>query len=635
MHKSPVVLLGLLLAGVLPACDARGTRRPVDASVGGGTGHDRDGTLPVADAAGGVPIDAGTAPQDASPADDVMVDAGPPHATGTFELPRIPADPALTRRLVPGIANLVGSDRGCCTHAPGGGVAADDRWCAFSRPLPGAAASATTGELWVMNVSKALAGSVPICDGSSADCVRLTAALWTGTAVYGDSHPNAHRFEGDTLIFHAGATPGPHDPYQGPIWAWRPGWKQPRQLTSAHGLLCWAEHESTGVYCLDDALVDVDPVNPFNGPKLHAFDLRAGALTDDDDAPTPLPLVAHIQENGNARLVWRARFSRDGGSFLYSAVPAPGMPETVFAIATAEIGKAAPQPIVADAAQWEIAHDGQKLYFLRGFDHSRGDSATGALMLADLPGGANPTTLQLGILGFELLGSRDEVFSSTDRGALIAYAGVRGRRAWAIMRDRSRPDDLHLLGSNADIAQVATDGRHTLTFQELRGANFPVAFINRSDGSGSCQLTTDYLAETYGGHFSDNARRVFWIEYGRYQSDSEEGWYANPETCGDKVKFGDYIGWYTALGDDFVVFDGGDRADTTRWLQVASLHPAPSGMSNFPRVIQEKPDGIVGILNAAGASVALYTVPGTGADAGLTMHGPFGHPAPGPTPPGN
>src|SRR5205085_12683758 len=113
-------------------------------------------------------------------------------------------------------------------------------WCAFSRPLPGASPGGTTGELWVLNVSKALAGTVPICDGSSADCVRLTAALWTGTAVYGDSHPSAHRFEGDTLIFHAGATPGPHDPYQGPIWAWRPGWKQPRQLTGPRGLLCWA-----------------------------------------------------------------------------------------------------------------------------------------------------------------------------------------------------------------------------------------------------------------------------------------------------------------------------------------------------------------------------------------------------------
>jgi hypothetical protein len=60
-------------------------------------------------------------------------------------------------------------------------------------------------------------------------------------------------------------------------------------------------------------------------------------------------------------------------------------------------------------------------------------------------------------------------------------------------------------------------------------------------------------------------------------------------------------------------------------------------MSNFPRVIQEKPDGIVGILSTPSASVVLYTVAGTGpnVEAGLYMHGPFDHPAPDPTPPGN
>ena len=610
-----------VVAATMLACD--GSRRPAPAVEAGMDAAPSEEVAPPARDAG--------PPADAADT-GAVVDTAPVEEVGTFELPRVNADPKLTRRLLPGAARLVGGERSSCSHAPG---ATGDRWCAFSRPTPSAppadAGSAPATELWVMNLTMIAAGAPVTCDGTSANCLRLTTNLWTGVAVFGDSHPSAHRFEGDTLIFHADAGPGPNDPYQGAIYAWQPGWTAARKLTSDRALLCAGEHESAAVVCIDDPVIDKDPSNPFDRPRLRELDLRAGRL--DDGATTgPLPLVGRLQQP-TGELVWRARFTKDGGSLLYSVSPGPGLPEALFAIKTADIGKTAATPVLADVADWEIANDGSKLYFLRGYDRSRGADATGTLMLADwapgLQAASNPVALQASVLWYELIGTRDEVFSDVDRGVLFAYPGAGGRPTTALMRDRGKPTELHVFSSKAEVAQVATDARHTLTFQELRGAEFPVAFISHNDGTGSCQLTSDYHAESYGGTFSDSARQVFWIEFGRNQSESEEGWYAAPATCGDKVKFGDFVSWYTPLGDDFVVFEGGDLADSTTWLEYTSLRPARAGAPNLPRLIQERPDGIVGVV-ATGASIwTLYGV--ASADdkvAGLYLHGPLGHPTP-------
>jgi hypothetical protein len=591
--------LGLALTG--SACDGgsnskAGVVAPADAATTDAT---------AADVAPPAP-DAGPPPR----ADAASVfDAGPPEEVGTFELPRGPADPKLTRKLLPGSARLVGGDFASCTHAPG---ATGDRWCAFSQTGSGGAT-----ELWVIDITKVLAGAAAVCDGTSADCLRLTTTLWTGLAIYGPSHPSAHRFEGDTLIFHADEAPGKRDPFDGAIWAWRPTWKAARKLTTDHGVLCFGEHESTAIMCLDGASIERD--GAFSMPMLRGFDLRAGTLDGDETAP--LPLVGHFAQ-ATGEITWRARFAKDGATLFYSAIPAGGGPETLYLIKTAEIGKATAKPILADAAEWELAHDGQKVYFLRGYDRSRGSAATGALMLADLPGGDNPVELQKSVLGFALLGAQDEVFTNVDRGVMFAYPGAGGVPAQALLLDRNKPTDIHLFGSKADVAQVSNDTRHTLTFQDSRGAEFPSAYVNHSDNSANCRLTSDYRAETYGAHFSDSSRLAFWIEFGRNQSQSEEGWYANPQTCGDKVKFGDFVGWYVPLGDDFVLFEGGDLDDSTRWLEYTSLR-AGAG-PNHPKVVQERTDGIVGILQAAGSVWTLFGVGGTDATgAGLFVHGPL------------
>ena len=124
-----------------------------------------------------------------------------------------------TVRLTAGTRDqLVGGHVSACSHAENG----TDRWCAFYRN------SSILGrmELWVINVSERLRGGGFQCNRSSVDCLLLTTNLWTGQPTSGSTHPFAHKFTGDTLLFHADAVSGPDELFTGFIYAWRIGWPE-------------------------------------------------------------------------------------------------------------------------------------------------------------------------------------------------------------------------------------------------------------------------------------------------------------------------------------------------------------------------------------------------------------------------
>jgi hypothetical protein len=592
----------------------------------GGASRPR-GPVPPDAGHGDTGADAGTVqdgrPSGANETAGPLVDAAPPPEPVTEELPRPAADPKLTRRLVAGAAVLVGGDGASCSHQP---QAAGDRWCAFSRKL-----TEQQTELWVINLSQAVLPTAPpiTCDGSSPHCLRLTEQLFTGQSIWGPSYPMAHRFEDDTLVFHTGAALANAPYHEGPIWAWRPGWPAPRKLTSDKGVLCFSQPHTLALVCVDNAVVDKDPTSPFDRPRLREMDLLAGTA-DTVTAAAPLAKVAHLQNQGGdaASLL---RLSPDGAYLAFSRVPQPGAPEVVEVVKLADAGKTAPVSVVSDAANWAIANDGSKLYYLAGFDRSKGDRATGTLMLADFPGGGNATELAKGVFFYELLGSHDEVISPVDRGVALVH-GTEAKRNAALMRDRSKPGEMVEFSSSWEVAQIATDVRHSLYFRQPTGAEFPVAYVAKNDGSGFCQLTSDIHAETYGAHFTGSGRSIFWIEYGRGGSMSEEGWYARPETCGDRVKFGDFVFSYRLVDEDFVVFEGGDLQDSTSWLEYTPLGPSPGGAPVYPAVIKERPNPMVDVLRAGpppaegarrDAYVVFSTSQGGAAEEGLYVHGPL------------
>lgn len=525
---------------------------------------------------------------------------------GTFELPRVWADPSLTRRLSDGPAFLAGgSGDGCSRGTPGA-----DHWCAFFRP--GAAADST--ELWVLNATRATTGELK-CDGTSPDCLRLTATLWTGQPLWGPSHPAAHRFSGDTLIFHADAASGMRMPYEGGIWAWRPGWSTPRRLTGPAGVNCSVDPRTAVAVCVDDAIIHRDGPGLFDRPRLTSFNLLAGKIAD--EAGGPLPVVSRVS-TGVDDLWWRSRLAPNGEHVVFGNYTTEG--QVVQVARVGQAGGAPPATILKRAITWEIAHDGTKLYFLAGFDPTVGEVGAGTLMLADFPSGGNLVELQKDVISYDRLGAHDEVFSDVDRGLLLERVGSEGQVNWSILRDRDKPSELFGLGVDLRGTHVATDLRHTIY---LSGRGNPIAFVARNDGSGSCLLTSDIYAETYGLHFTHSGRRAIWIEYGRNDSISEEGWHAQPETCGDKTKFGDYVLGYSLFGDQYVVFEGGEFEDTTSWLQYTRIRLDGTQPLPLPVVVKEHADSHVGIFTAGGETWMVFHVWQTDPAAGLYLHGPM------------
>lgn len=537
--------------------------------------------------------------------------AGAPPVDDGLELPRLPADPKLTQRLIEGPVALVGGQSNSCTNAV---PASGDRWCAFARRV-----SDSVTELWVLNVTAASRTGLVSCDGGSADCRLLSNNLWTDVQIWGPSHPEAHRFEGDTLIFHAGEAPGERDPYDGGIFAWRPGWAEPRKLTSDHGVVCFAQPRSTAIGCVSDAVIDEDPADLFDLPSYREFDLLAGFV--DEPGGTPLRKAVRIT-HALDDLNWRVRFSRGGEHLLYSHVAELGAPESLYVLDVAAAGSAAPRLLATGVAEWELAHDGRSLYFLEGYDRSLGDEAVGTLARADFPSGAGRVALHEDVLFYELVGVPGSVVDDADRGVLLAYAVPGGPVRSALMADAAVPSALFEFELGVERIRIAPDMRHALYFKPI--ATNPVAVVARKDGSGACQLTQDDRAETYAARFSDSGRLVAWIEYWRNGSHSEEGWHARPEDCGARTKFGDYVLGYRLVAEDFVVFVGGDLADSTDWLQYTRLQASPNAGVRGPMVIQEHPDDVIDVVRDDAGTWILFTVSeGTAADQGLYIHGPL------------
>lgn len=526
--------------------------------------------------------------------------------------PRTWADEALTQRLIEGEVSLVGSGFTACTNelpAPG------DRWCAFSR-----AGQAGATELWVANVSQALREGPVSCDGTREACLQLTSNLWTGFQVWGPGHPYSHRFDGDTLIFHADAANDVREPYEGPVFAWRPGWSAARRISSERGVVCNGHRRSAVAYCIDALDVDVEPDGLFSAPVWHSFDLLAGKL--DSNTEGPLPLVERIASPTGDSQAFRAQFTRQGDKLAYSSVLEGDAQQTLRWVSLTGVGPFETKTVLGDAAEWELAHDGAAVYVLRGFSP---DNPLGNLALADFPSGANVQPIASDVDHIDLVGV-DDPLTEEDHG--LGYVRwTSSGEAFDFIKDRTKVDEVQKLASSTQGHELAPDGAHTIFFQALRPDDYPAAQVARNDGSGACTLNRELGAETYGGRFSEDGSRVFWIEYG--SSGSEEGWLADPETCQQKVQFGDWVLGYL-LTSEFVVFEGGDEADSTSFLQYARWSASAATDTLTPLVVAEHPQRLL-TLHEGAATYLVYTRGGDSPESqGLFVHGPLetGFPAP-------
>lgn len=553
-------LLVLLSPWLFGACD--GTLRPAMPEVGSGLPANDAGDGPrcsppsgMLDAAADLAAPSPDATEGIDLAEDVRTRSD---ASRTILQAALPASVAPPRRLLPGDVRLIGSGTSSCSHqdrASGNG----DRWCAFKRAAPGSSAT----ELWVVNVSASIRGDIPRCDGTSADCLRLSAMLWTDTPIAGPTQAEANRFDGDTLLFHEPGTSKDEERFRGPIRAWRPGWPAARTLTET-GLICYGDIALPLAFCLGN--VDASSV--------LEFDLLAGPIPD----PAGPPLVkvdrARVQR-ADFQPAFGASFSTDGSLFIYSTTATPDARVAgLRVVKTAELGSVPAREILADVMYWQLANDEQRIYYLGGLT---ADTKEGALMMADFPSGANPRQLARRTGRYVVLDDGTE----RDRG--VGYFVVNPGRLLSEYRVIPNRDDLTSArtvfrwGNQLEDFHLSRNQQYTgyAKFDDKQGFN---GYLARNDGSGECILNAELGRPAFEPHFLDDAKLVFWVEESDDATTVQDAWFADPDGCHGKQRFAAAIGFFVPIRNDGLIF-GDDYDGDTVTLRYAKIE----GGSTWPR----------------------------------------------------
>lgn len=567
-------------------------------AAGCGSGSGGKATTPE----GGAPVDAALAdaallPADAASIADLRPDAAP-------DLPPLP--PAALRLLMPGKPRLAGTGISTCSHGPRS--AETGTWCAFVKILDGGDGG-QIHELWVMNASRVAAGENVPCDGSSPHCRRLHPSLWTGGALGGPIYPYDDQFTGDTLIFYAGGiSMKPDGIYQGPVWAWRPGWAEARVISGDKGLFCFGHPRAEVAWCVE---------NVFQGPPIQ-FDLRAGSLVD---GPNNLPvLAAGVQPWKGNEIAWHAEFSADGKHFAISVKEPSTDGEVLHTGKTAELGKTKLKEIAYNATSWRISLDGQKIYWLQNFVSE--PRPGGKLMMADFPDGTNATLLQERVAEFQLLGDPGTV----DRGLGIYQDKDMGVATFKVMADRRRPDQLVTLVEKTDGVFLSPDGRYGLFIQVDPTGFFEQVHLASTDGKEKCVLNSRPESEVFSMHFLDDSSMVFWSEINTTIPDGVgEGWLARTAGCADKQRYAPKVDFVTTVKDRLAVIAYHPKDQIFYQLEHARIGLGPNPVS-MPVPIRDNTDPVIVPVSDHRSTHLMFQVPdGPPEMQGIYLYGPIAH----------
>ncbi|HVZ72313.1 MAG TPA: hypothetical protein VHJ20_08055 [Polyangia bacterium] len=454
----------------------------------------------------------------------------------------LPANVAPPMRLLDDRAVLLGNGATRCSHATP--ASADGhRWCAFQ--VPGSTATST--ELWVMDVSAVAAGAPVACDGSHATCVRLSKTLW---APYGAD------FTGDTLVFYADAPAilQTFDTFVGPAYAWRPGWLAPR-LIADHATVCTAARGAASVVCLTDPQGETK--NPDN------VGLRLGFLADVDDARLPaLPGRYPLRNDGS--VPWVLEMSPDGQTFALSVPDVDPGVASLFVLPVREAAKGtAMTRIIKDVQTWSLSHDGQKVFFYRG---PRTDAT---LYSADFPSGNHELLVASKVVDYLALGH-----DTTDTALLLrvkqdqdAGAG----HAFNLLRDRDHPATAQTLFTNEGFLEgiaVSPDLRFTAWVDPV--------FVGRSirvSDLATCTVNPQPLTNASAVNFLDDGSLLFFSEAKQDSADVRDGWFTPPDACAPRTRYAHDLGFLNPIGTRAIVF--GDARDDHAFTVTLKYAPAP------------------------------------------------------------
>jgi hypothetical protein len=447
------------------------------------------------------------------------------------------------------------------------------------------------GELWVVDVTRAAAGSVPRCDGTDAGCLRLTGSLPPRSIAF---------FDGDTLIYRADRVSGPTEEFLGPIFAWRPGWSRGRQISSDRGFTCIGQARSAAAACFDEP--GGDPA------KRDSAQVSAGNLLDEGGGP--LPSLGRWPLRNDNDTAWAAGFSPDGATFVLSSAATIGAKQTLRTVATADAGPSPLAVAMEDVEYWQPSNDGKQVYFVRGLPQ-RAD-----LFVADFPSGQGARMIEPGILSFALVGERPE-----DQALTFVKDLGDTRGEFKLLRDRSQttPKSIFTFADILDGANVSPDLRYTVWMDfAFRGV------VIRNDDLSTCPLDVGDEPPTFDAAFLDHAGLLFWKETRPGESFRRDAFYAPPGNCRAKEHLADDIEFFVPIGDRGVVFadDQTQSSEGSTLKYVAATGDGAHLDELGPVRIQE---GVGAPVVFVGTDPLLLVFPGVGTSpetSGIFVFGP-------------
>jgi hypothetical protein len=385
----------------------------------------------------------------------------------------VPPFAGVSRQIATGPALLVGNGINSCTRQPS---ATGDRWCAFAR-------QGTQGqvELWVADVTKVVAGTAITCDGSDANCIRLTTNLFVDqtNAFVRDG------FDGDTLIYYAETGPAFNataGTFIGPAYAWRPGWTGGRKLTSDSGVRCAGQAQAGVAVCFDNG---VSGTCPNSTAQCVTYDLHAGPLPAAAGAPLPTIETVLLSTSLDAASVVKFEydFSPDGAYVAWSARPTATGVETLKVL---HFGDAAPTTVAADVTRWMVSPDAARWYWLRSYNYDVSGAPSGTLQAAAFPGGGAPVTLANGVGDFNSAGTRGLLFED----GFAAGAGT-----LKVIADRDTFAAVTTLDTGViGVLGISQDGRRALYAKSQDTTNGTIDLYLATAGATPCTLSQQPVA---------------------------------------------------------------------------------------------------------------------------------------------
>ncbi len=496
-----------------------------------------------------------------------------------------------------------------CSHEEG---ATADRWCAFYKTVDAGT------ELWVLNMTQAVAGYDVVCDGTSAICRRLSSKLWTDRVGSTENHPWVHRFDGDTLIFYTETSATLDTFYEGEIYGWRPGWTDAKRLTLSHGVSCMGHHRSAAVICRSDPSVEVTLQFGVERHTAKDYRMSVGILQTGNDALVDLGALSNAR-GSLVSIQQQAVFSKNG-RWLFLARPgvegSDGAPTSdVLGLELAQLGTTQPKLLAEHARLWLPAFDDLGLYFLDGASATAEGGRDLSRLVLDT---GTPRVIATNVTDYARLGAHDEFLPAKDEGVFfLERLPSEKTLSLKLLTDVSNPASTLLVGRDLEKIQVAIDRAHTFHLTREAGAS-AVAHVQRNDGSeGDCVLSNPHV-DAFSGHFSDAGKRVFWLQLS--DVGLHEGWVARPD-CSERKKFAAAVQSYFPIGDELVAFTAEEpKATPLRIARTSAVGDAPLDVQE----IHESADTPNRVMRINGSRYLVFQgFSQAPENAGIFVHGPL------------